>query len=243
MGKALAKPKPLPGQPAPMVDEKKPDEKKTEEKKEPETGLLKQQNAVLGREYWVYVPTTYKPDVSHGVIVWLHPTGQGGKDTERMVEIWKDFAATQHYILIGPKSQAVNGWVASETEGVVADVKAVMERYTIDRNRVIAHGMGNGGEMAFYLGFNARDVIRGVAATGSPLGIQPKDNLPTQPLRFFIVGGQKDPLIKEIALAKPALDEKRFPVVYRPIADFGKEYMDQKTLIELCIWMDSLDLL
>lgn len=242
-GKALAKQKTVPGQPEPPPEEKKPEEKKADEKKEIETGLLKQQNATLGREYWVYVPTNYTPDVSHGVIVWLHPAGQGGKDSERMAEIWKDFAAAQHYILVGPKSQAPDGWVASETEGVMSDVKAVLERYTVDRNRVLAHGMGVGGQMAFYLGFNARDTIRGVAATGAPLGVAPKDNLPSQPVRFFVVAGEKDPLIKEIAAAKPALEEKRFPVLYRPIPDFGKEYMDQKTLIELCIWMDSLDLL
>jgi hypothetical protein len=47
--------------------------------------------------------------------------------------------------------------------------------------------------------------------------------------------------LKDIAQAKPALEEKRFPVIYRAIKDLGKEYMDQKTIIELCIWLDSLD--
>ena len=207
----------------------------------PETGLLKRQNATLGREYWLYVPGNYKAQVSHGLIIWLHPLGQAGKDADRMVEIWKLFCAEQHYIMVGPKAQSNDGWVASETEGIVQDVKDVMAGYTIDRNRVIAHGMGVGGQMAFYLGFNARDLIRGVATTGAALGTPPKENLPTQPLSFFLVGGEKDPAIQEIAETKPALVEKRFPVIYRPIAEFGKEYMDQKTLIEMCLWLDSLD--
>ena len=101
--------------------------------------------------------------------------------------------------------------------------------------------MGVGGQMAFYLGFNARDLIRGVATTGASLGTQPKDNLPNQPLAFFIVGGEKDPAIKAIAESRPALKDKKFPVIFRQLKDFGKEYMLQPTLIELCVWIDSID--
>jgi predicted esterase len=51
--------------------------------------------------------------------------------------------------------------------------------------------MGNGGEMAFYAGFNARDVFRGVATLGAALGNPPKDNVANQPLAFFISAGDK----------------------------------------------------
>ena len=85
------------------------------------------------------------------------------------------------------------------------------------------------------------DTIRGVATTGASLGTQPKDNLPNQPLSFYIVGGEKDPAIKTIAESKPALIDKRFPVIYRQLKDFGKEYMLQETLLELCVWIDSID--
>jgi S1-C subfamily serine protease/predicted esterase len=227
-------PKPQDTPPAEEKKEKDPDEKV-------ETGLLKRQNATLGREYWVYVPENYTHNVSHGLIVWLHPAGQGGRDAEKMVEIWRQFCEDQHYILMGPRSQNADGWVPSETESVTQDVQEVFAAYTIDRRRVVAHGMGVGGQMAFYLGFNARDVFRGVATTGASLGTQPKDNVPNQPLAFFIIAGENDPAIREIEQAKPALDEKRFPVIYRVIKDFGKEYTDQKTLIELCVWLDSLD--
>ena len=221
---------------------KKDEEKKDDEKKdEQETGLLKRTNPTLGREYWVYVPENYDPKVSHGVIVWFHAAGKGGKDAEDMVKIWQDFCEDHHFLLVGPQSKNKDGWVASETEEVLQDVRTVLGQYTIDRSRVIAHGMGVGGQMAFYLGFNARDLVRGVAVTGAVLGTQPKDNLADQPLSFFIVGGQKDPLIRDIADGKARLVEKRFPVVYRELAEFGKEYLDEKTFQELRAWMDSLD--
>jgi predicted esterase len=221
---------------------KKDDQKKDDQKKdEQETGLLKRTNQTLGREYWVYVPENYDPKVSHGVIVWFHAAGKGGKDADDMVKIWQDFCEDHHFLLVGPQSKNKEGWVASETEEVLQDVRTVLGQYTIDRSRVIAHGMGVGGQMAFYLGFNARDVVRGVAVTGAVLGTQPKDASPDQPLSFFIVGGQKDPLIRDIADGKARLAEKKFPVVYRELAEFGKEYLDEKTFQELRAWMDSLD--
>jgi poly(3-hydroxybutyrate) depolymerase len=57
-----------------------------------------------------------------------------------------------------------------------------------------AHGMGVGGQMAFYLGFNKRDLFRGVATTGAALGSNPKERVANQPLSFFVVAGGKDPL-------------------------------------------------
>jgi S1-C subfamily serine protease/predicted esterase len=223
-------------------DEKKTDDKKDEKKeKEVETGLIKLTNPTLGREYWVYVPTTYKPGISHGVILWLHDAGKGGKDSEDVVKIWREYCDACHFILVGPKSQNPDGWVASETEAVVGDLKDVLGRYTTDRTRVIAHGMGSGGAMGYYLGFHARDVIRGVAVSGAVPGTQPKDNTPGQSLSFFLVVGDKDPNLKEIAEGVAKLKEKKFPVVYREIKDFGKEYLTDAVLTELQKWLDALD--
>ena len=105
----------------------------------------------------------------------------------------------QHIILVGPKSESDAGWLASEAEFVQEAARDVMKEYTIDRRRVVAHGMGVGGQMAFYLGFNARDLVRGVATTGAVLGTAPKPTEAGQRLAFFVVAGGKDPLVKDIA--------------------------------------------
>jgi hypothetical protein len=95
--------------------------------------------------------------------------------------------------------------------------------------------------MAYYLGFNARQLIRAVATSSAALGTQPKENVPGEPLAFFIVGGDKDPAIKDIRETRPQLVAKRFPVVYRELKDFGKQYLDERTFAELQKWIDSLD--
>jgi serine protease Do len=242
-GRALERPKGEPGKPAPKGEEPKkedrPEGKKDDDKEE--TGLLKRANETSGREYWMFVPDNYNRNVSHGLIVWFHAAGKGGRDADDMVNIWRDFCEDHHFILVGPKARSNDGWVASETEEVVQIVRDVLGQYTVDRSRVVAHGMGVGGQMAFYVGFQARDLVRGVAVTGAVLGNQPKDPVQGQPLAFFVIAGQKDPLVKEIAESRDRLAEKKFPVVYREIAEFGKEYLDEKTFRELRVWMDSLD--
>lgn len=247
--KALAKPAaPMPkGDPAPKKEEPKKDDKKEEDDlpkgfldKDPKDDT-KPLASLTGRQYWMYVPDNYDKNRSYGVIVWLHPA-KGGMSGKKMKETWETFCDQAHFIMIGPKSKnGENGWTPNETEDVVNAVNEAVKPYTIDRTRIIAHGMGQGGQLALYMGFNARELIRGVAVSGAVLGINAKDNLPTQPLSFFLIAGDKDPLLKDIQETRDKLKEKRFPVIYREIKEFGKEYIDQKTLDELVVWLDSLD--
>jgi len=208
---------------------------------EMEKGYVERENKVLAREYWMYIPDNYKKKRSYGVIIWLHDKGKGGKDGKDTKKIWENYCDQANYIMIGPKSKKAEGWVATEAEEVVRTINEALVPYTIDRKRVIVHGIGIGGYMSLYLGFNARDLIRGVAVSGAFLPNNPKDNLPSQPLAFFLVAGDKDPLLKDIQDTKVKLVDKKFPVIYREIKDFGKEYLNQTTLDELVVWIDTLD--
>jgi predicted esterase len=171
------------------------------------------------------------------------PAGREGRDADDMVDIWEDFCEEYNFVLLGPISENKNGWVATEWEGVVSDINAVLGQYTIDRQRIVAHGSGIGGQMAYYLGFNARDQIRGVATVGAVLANQPKDIVPNQRLQFYIAAGEKDPIVKDIADSKPKLTERKYNVILRIVKDLGKQYIneDVKTLKELARWIDSLD--
>jgi len=205
------------------------------------TGYIERVDEAVGRKYWLYVPDNYDPNVSHGLLVWFHPVGQGGKDGEKMARTFREFCEDYHFILMGPKANNAEGWLPSETELLITDIRKVLGEFTFDRSRVVAHGMGNGGQMAFYVSFHARDVFRGVATLGAVLGTQPKENVANQPLAFFITAGDKDPILKDVEASKQALQEKRFPVIYRMMQESGKEYYDVKTFMEMLHWLDSLD--
>jgi S1-C subfamily serine protease/predicted esterase len=234
--------KPPQGKPPmpPPKEEKKED--KDKEKKKVETGLLKRATPARDHEYWLYVPEDYDPNISYALVVWLHPAGKGkDKETEAVISTWDDFCNENHMILLCPRAEAETGWVASESEFILQTIRDVEAEYTIDRQRIVAHGMGVGGQMAFYLAMHARNVIRGVATVGAMLNSPLKDNLAQQRQAFFIVAGGKDPVAKAIEETKTKLVEHKFPVVYHEVPEMGAEYFDGVILRDLILWIDSLD--
>jgi serine protease Do len=143
--------------------------------------------------------------------------------------------------MLCPKAESENGWLGSDADFVQEEARAVFAEYTIDRQRVVAHGMGVGGQMAYYLAFNARDLIRGVVPVGAALSNPPKDNVANERLAFFIAVGGKDPVVPAVLESKTRLLEHKFPVVYRDMPERGQQYLDSSTLQELIRWLDSLD--
>ncbi len=243
--KALVKPKTAgPTPPAPAKKDEKKEDKKDEKKAE--TGLLKRTTAAADHTYWIYVPENYDPNVAHAVLVWLHPAGKSkAKDFDNFSFSWQFDCEDYHIILVCPQAEAERGWTQSEGEFVQEAVKAVGESYTIDRQRIVAHGMDRGGEMAFWMGFHSRGLFRGVAPTGAALTSNPREKVANQPLNFFLVVGDKDPLLDAVKETKAKLTEYKYSVIFREIKNMGRQYIDGRlgieTLHELARWIDSLD--
>lgn len=206
----------------------------------PETGLVKRNTPDGEHKFWVYAHEDYDPNIAHSLVVWLHPPGKNKEaDLESMAETWADHCAAHNIIMLFPTMDG-DAWVPSEADSVVAAIRDTLGRYTIDRQRVVTHGMGVGGQMAMFLGFTHRDLVRGVATTGAVV-TQLKDNIANQRLAFYLAGGDLDPLIKSIAESRAKLVEKKFPVVYREIKGRGREYLEDAQIRELVRWIDMLD--
>jgi S1-C subfamily serine protease len=223
-------------------DDKKDDKKDEEEKKE-KTGLFKETTAAGDRTYYVYVPENYDPNVSHALVIWLHPIGKGKERDMRDFKLdWQDFCEDQHMIVLAPVAgDASTGWTPSESDSVVGLVKLIGDRYTLDKRRLVVHGMGIGGQMALYMGFHHRNLVRGVATTGAALGSNPKERIGNQPLAFFLAAGDKDPLKEQVEETHKKLREYKFSSVLTIIEDSGHEYLDFDALKKLVRWIDSLD--
>jgi predicted peptidase len=224
---------------------KAPAKKKKDEKK-PEVGRLKRTTPSADNTYWLYVPDNYDPNIACAVLVWLHPAGKNKEaDIENFMDAWERFCDDNNIILVCPLSGNPRGWTPGESAFVQQAVQAVANTYTVDRRRVVAHGMAVGGEMAFYLGFQARPLIRGVATVAAHLGSNPREKSANQPLSFFLVVGAKDPLKPAVVQTKTKLAEQRYPVILREVPAMGHEYLDGKaglpTLEEMARWIDSLD--
>lgn len=224
----------------PKKDDKKEDKK--EDKKKAETGVFKRANVAGDHEYWMYVPADYDPNVAYSLVVWLHPAGKGrAADIKATMETWEDFCIDHHLIFLAPRADADTGWTASDADNVLQDIREVLGQYTIDRSRIVAHGMGKGGELAFYLAFNAREFIRGVATTGAVLNSQAKPLLPEQRVAFYVAVGDKDPLLDAIKETHKQLTQHKYPVTFRTVPNLGHQYLEADQLRELVRWIDALD--
>ncbi len=205
-----------------------------------ETGLIERTTGG-GQKYWLWVHEGYDANVAQALVIWLHPPGKNKKeDFDKWADLWVEACREHNLILLGPHSDNESGWVPSEADGVLEAVRDTMLRYTIDKQRVVAHGLGVGGQMAFYLGFLARDLVRGVATMGA-VATHIKDNAANQRLGFYVAAGTLDPLAKTIAEGKAKLVERRFPVVLREFPNRGREYLEEADIRELARWIDALD--
>jgi S1-C subfamily serine protease len=217
---------------APKVD---PQDKKFE------TGLLKRVSASGDRKYWIYVHGDYDPQIAHAVVVVLHQPGKfEDKDIDNMVDTWRDACKENHLIVVGPLTEQEGGWTPSDTELVLEALRDVSSHYTVDKNRTVAAGSGNGGQMAFNLAFKARDVFRGVMAHWAVL-TEPLDNVAGQRLAFFLCAGDRDPILKAIGQTRTRLVEHRFPVLYREFKDRGRQDLDDNAFAEVIRWIETLD--
>jgi S1-C subfamily serine protease/predicted esterase len=206
-----------------------------------DTGTVKRITADGQHTYWVHIPKGYDANISHALMVWLHPPGKFKEDdVDEFVEQWEDFCRDNHMILLMPLTQADSGWVPSDAAFVAEAMNAVIKDYTVDRQRVVTHGMGIGGQMAIYLGFTERDLVRGVATTGAVV-TQVIGSPREKRLAFYIAGGAVDPVIKSIAEGRIKLVEKSYPVIYREVPNRGREYLEEPQLRELVRWIDMLD--
>lgn len=229
------------GAPLEKLKGKAAEEKAEAEPRKVEAGLVEKATGDGEHKFWVYVPKKYDPNIAHGVIVWLHPPGKNREaDIKDLVESWEAVCEENNLILVAPKSENAEGWVASEGDFVVNAVRDAMKQYTTDPQRVVAHGMGVGGQMALHLAMGHRDLFRGAATVGAVPGTM-KDNVAQQRLAFYLAGGELDPLIRAIADARVKLAEKRYSAVFREIPNRGREYLSEANLREVARWIDMLD--
>ena len=134
-------PGPAPKKEEPKKEEPKKEEAKKDDKEKPKTGLQKLEGiGAAQRKFWVFVPETYDPNVSHGLICWLHPAGRDGRDAEDIIKVWEVFCERHNFIMVGPTAGQQTGWVAGEADAVMDDLRYVRTRYTIDPKRIVPCG-------------------------------------------------------------------------------------------------------
>jgi serine protease Do len=188
----------------------------------------------------MYVPENYKPEVPHGILLWLHASG--GDEPSELFARWSALCKANDLILLAPQATDVVKWSPTDSEFVMKCLETASARYRIDPSRVVAHGYQAGGAMAYYLAFAHRDTFTGVAAIDAPLPGMGKiaDNEPGKRLSVFAGTCTNARFAERIAASLTALRAAEYPVT---VKELGAEprYLQADELTELVRWIDALD--
>jgi len=157
------------------------------------------------REYIVQAPTTLKGPLP--VVFFFH--GGGGRGENMAVRGFREMVARENFLAVYPTGWK-NNWndgrnaarIASQQEGVddVKFVRAIVEdlakRHKIDRGRIFASGVSNGGIFSHYLAAHAADLFAAVAPVIGGLAepVAPKFK-PSEPISLLVIQGDADPLV------------------------------------------------
>ena len=156
------------------------------------------------REYVLHVPSSYERGKAAPLVISLHGAGLwgGGQQT---ISQWNRLADREGIIVVYPSGFKDGGpriWHVEPSPRLAQDIRFIAElidtlaaHYTIDRSRIYANGLSNGGGMSFVLSCTLSDRI---AAVGLVAGAQTlpwqwcKDSKPVPMIAFH---GTADPQV------------------------------------------------
>jgi serine protease Do len=221
-------------------NENKNHEKKADDaRKAPKTGLISEKSAANNQDYWAYVPNDYNPAYQYALVLWLHPAGDTFQSAT--LKAWKTQCEERGIILLAPKAQLPIGWQPNDVELVKDLTEEFMKKYSIDRRRVVLHGMGAGGNLAYLLALQEREIYRAVLTIQTPARLPPPDHEPDFRLQYFLVEQQKSPAAKAVKTTAESLRKLKFPVSYRALGGDPGTYPAPADVAEFARWIDLLD--
>jgi serine protease Do len=188
----------------------------------------------------VYVPADYDPQRAYGLLVYLHAAG--GEEEQQTFDRWKAMCDRDGLILLAPQATEPKRWQLEELPYIRRAVEHMTGRYNIDASRIVAVGREMGASLAYQLGFQQRDLFRGVAALDGPFAARPTDNDPAERLVFYVAFAKSAPHAGISTKAVEMLRELNYPVTTRDLGDAARE-LNETELGELSRWIDSLDML
>lgn len=158
--------------------------------------------AGVDREWRLFVPTSYDPDLPTPLVLDFHGTGS----SPRIQAALSDFETTAEqrgFIVVSPaakysrKEDGKLTWNVdkhsdgvNDVEFVAALISHVSQRYTIDRARVFATGMSGGARMSSRVACDLSDLVAAIGPVG---GIRyPEDCSPSRPVPVITFHGKQD---------------------------------------------------
>jgi predicted peptidase len=191
------------------------------------------------RVYYLYVPSTLKPETPAPLIVTLHGSNRTGVT---LVEKWKDLAKKEGIILAGPDATNLQGWGAPQDgPDFLRDlVESLKSKYPINPKRVYLFGHSAGAIFSLEMSLMESQYFAATAIHAGALG---KDDLELidmakRKIPIHIQVGDSDEYfpLKIVRATRDALVKGGFTVELKEIAGHDHWYYDQAAKFNQTAW-------
>jgi S1-C subfamily serine protease len=212
------------------------------EAKKPEVGVLERVTASGDGKYLALVPANYRADLAHGVLLWLHPANRSkDEDLKTFLQAWGELAASKRLIVVAPKCPVESGWTPSDADLIRETINGIAGSHTIDRRRLVAHGLDQGAQMALHMALVGKEAPAGVAILNAGWPGTVRDRVPGKGSAFFLFVGATDPSRPAVQDLFNRVLQKHYAVISKIMSQPNTSYLDAGQMAELAAWMDSMD--
>ena len=135
------------------------------------------------RDYLLYVPASYDSTRPTPLVISLHGAGLWGAAQQKISQ-WNRVADREGFLVVYPSGARASGlrvWHVGEDSTLTPDVRFIAAlidtlaaHYAIDRSRVYADGLSNGGGMALELSCALPDRVAAIGMVGAALTLPPQ---------------------------------------------------------------------
>ena len=158
------------------------------------------------RSYLLFVPSRYDPARPTPLVISLHGFVEWPAH-QMQISGWNDLAEELGFIVVypegtgAPRRWRAGGWASSSDDPMI-DVTFISELidkltqdYNIDRGRVYANGLSNGGGMSYLLGCGLADRIAAVGSVSGAYVYSLEDCRPSRPVPMIAFHGTADGIV------------------------------------------------
>jgi poly(3-hydroxybutyrate) depolymerase len=190
------------------------------------------------RSFYLFAPDSVKSGTPAPLIVLLHGSGHNGLS---LVDKWKDFAAKESIIIVGPDSMDPARW-ASPVDGpdFLHDlVESIKSKYTIDPRRVYLFGHSGGAIFALYMSlFESQYFAATVVHAGALHQRDPAISLAKRKTPIAIFVGTRDPFfpLEDVRGTRDDLNKQGFAVELTEVPGHDHNYYGVASKINQSAW-------
>jgi len=189
------------------------------------------------RAYYLYVPSTLKPNTPAPLIIALHGSGRTGIT---LVEKWKDLAKKEGIILAGPDASDLRGWGAPQDgPDYLRDlVEELKTKYLVNPRRVYLFGHSAGASFALRISLLESEYFAATAVHAGALNAMELIELAKRKIPISIQVGDSDQSfpLKTVRSTRDALKESGFTVDLIEIPNHDHWYYDGAAKFNLTAW-------